>query len=330
MTISIVIPVFNVKPYLDRCISSVLRQTYKDLEIIIVDDGSTDGSSELCDTLATLDGRITVVHQENQGLSSARNAGIIRATGEYVMFLDSDDAWLLDNGLELLMASCKPGSDLIVFKNVDFWSYGRKTHAKNYDVELLNQLTDVQAMFSHLVRTQSLRISACFVVVKRKILIDNNLLFYKGIISEDLTWSLHLWQHIQTAIIVNLDFYGYYHRKNSITTSVSNTLYAYNCYDKIFSYWKDQCEQDCVNAEAIRTYLADIWVSRGCCYSMLQESEKPAALRILGNHANLLTWAKTKKSIWTAKLVSIVGVKITISMLGLYRRMRMNINRHEI
>ena len=81
MKVSVVIPVYNVKPYLERCVNSVLRQTYKDLEIILVDDGSTDGSGELCNDMATRDQRICVIHQENQGLSGARNTGIQQATG---------------------------------------------------------------------------------------------------------------------------------------------------------------------------------------------------------------------------------------------------------
>ena len=94
MKVSVVIPVYNVKPYLERCVQSVLRQTFKDLEIIMVDDGSTDGSGELAESLKDWSPCIRVVHQENQGLSGARNTGIRHATGEYVVFLDSDDEWL--------------------------------------------------------------------------------------------------------------------------------------------------------------------------------------------------------------------------------------------
>jgi len=82
MKVSVVIPVYNVERYLERCVQSVLRQTYKDLEIILVDDGSTDGSGELCDKIAERDSRVRVIHQENQGLSGARNTGIHQATGE--------------------------------------------------------------------------------------------------------------------------------------------------------------------------------------------------------------------------------------------------------
>lgn len=89
--ISVVLPVYNVKPYLEKCVNSVCRQTYKELEIILVDDGSTDGSGELCDKLKEKDTRIVVIHKENGGLSDARNAGTMQANGEYISYIDSDD-----------------------------------------------------------------------------------------------------------------------------------------------------------------------------------------------------------------------------------------------
>jgi len=89
--ISVIVPVYNVKDYLDECVRSLLAQSYRELEIILVDDGSTDGSGEMCDGYAASDSRVKVIHKENGGLSSARNAGIDVATGEYLSFVDSDD-----------------------------------------------------------------------------------------------------------------------------------------------------------------------------------------------------------------------------------------------
>ena len=89
--ISVIIPVYNVESYLKRCVDSVRQQTYIDLEIILVDDGSTDDSGKLCDNLAAEDNRIRVIHKENGGASSARNTGIDNAKGEYIGFVDSDD-----------------------------------------------------------------------------------------------------------------------------------------------------------------------------------------------------------------------------------------------
>ena len=107
MLISVIVPVYNVEQYLPRCIDSILSQTYSNLEVILVDDGSADGSGNLCDVYARKDGRIKVVHQANAGVSAARNAGLAAATGDYIGFVDSDD-WiepdmyhrLLENALQ--------------------------------------------------------------------------------------------------------------------------------------------------------------------------------------------------------------------------------------
>lgn len=100
--ISVIIPVYNVKPYLERCIESVRIQTYTNLEIIIIDDGSTDGSEKLCDEYALKDDRVLVFHQKNSGQAAARNLGIDHATGEWIAFLDSDD-WIEPEMYEVLL-----------------------------------------------------------------------------------------------------------------------------------------------------------------------------------------------------------------------------------
>ena len=89
--ISVIMPIYNVEKYLERSVNSIRNQTYKNLEIILVDDGSTDASSKMCDDFATIDSRILVIHKPNGGSSSARNAGIVMAKGDYIGFCDSDD-----------------------------------------------------------------------------------------------------------------------------------------------------------------------------------------------------------------------------------------------
>lgn len=318
MKVSVVIPVYNVKPYLERCVNSVLGQTYKDLEIILVDDGSKDGSRELCDQLATKDQRITVIHQKNQGLSGARNTGVRRASGEYIVFLDSDDEWLLPDGLEKLLQKDK--ADLIVFKRVDIWGKKQRITCADYDIESINRMSNAQAVFSYLVAKQQLQISACFLLVRRQILLDHDILFPLGMISEDIFWSMHLWQHVKIVRFTNLNLYGYYHREASITTTGS--IRTYYSYDQIFSYWKAQCEENCVNADAIRAYLANMWVNRGYAYHSLANCDKSEALQILQKHTDFLNYGRSRKSKRIRKMVQYIGVRTTAIMLGWYWRLR--------
>lgn len=106
MLVSIIIPVYNVEKYLNRCMKSVFEQTYQELQIILVDDGSTDRSPSMCDEYAVIDNRIKVIHKQNEGVGCARNNGFEIAIGEYVFFLDSDD-WLPENAIETLVSIAK-------------------------------------------------------------------------------------------------------------------------------------------------------------------------------------------------------------------------------
>lgn len=322
MIVSVVIPVYNVKLYLERCVQSVLCQTYRDLEIILVDDGSTDGSGELCDTIAQRHKNIMVVHQENQGLSGARNSGIRKATGDYIIFIDSDDTWLLDDGIEQILQSMDNRTDMVAFKVVHIYGNHQSLTA-DYDLENIKKLSTAEDLFAHLVSTQQFNMSACPLIIRRQILIDNDVFFPIGIISEDVFWSMKLWQHLQKVKIINLNFYGYQHHEASMTTTVS--IRVYKSYDKIFSYWKTQCDAGCKNANAIRIYMANMWVNRGYGYFNIKSFERPEALQILKKHADLLKYGITPKSRRVRKLVKLFGVKSTVEALGWYWRLRKHV-----
>lgn len=114
--ISIIIPVFNVRHYLPEALDSVVHQTYENLDIIIIDDGSTDGSSQICDEYAKKDNRIRVIHQENKGVSAARNKGLDVSIGEYIAFLDPDDKYQEDFCQKMLQAVKQNEADMAVCK----------------------------------------------------------------------------------------------------------------------------------------------------------------------------------------------------------------------
>lgn len=112
--ISVIIPVYNVKNYLEECIKSIINQTYKNFEVIIVDDGSTDGSAKICDYYANLDRRINCIHIENAGVSNARNIGINNSKGDYIAFCDSDDKYSPDFLLEMISTAERTKADIVI------------------------------------------------------------------------------------------------------------------------------------------------------------------------------------------------------------------------
>ena len=137
--ISVIIPVYNVEEYLRECIDSVLNQTFSDFEVILVNDGSTDSSGEICDEYVEKDERVTVIHQKNGGLSVARNIGLSEANGKYVYFLDSDD-YISENALATLLNIAEnDSSDIVFFDAVSFTDTDDFTVHQNY-IRILNIL----------------------------------------------------------------------------------------------------------------------------------------------------------------------------------------------
>lgn len=118
---TVIIPVYNVAAYLAKCIDSVLKQEFKQYEVILIDDGSTDESGTICDKFAEQDKRIVVIHQKNKGLSAARNIGIENAKGEYILFLDSDDYWHDSSALNIIYSRLNvSNADILSFNYMKF------------------------------------------------------------------------------------------------------------------------------------------------------------------------------------------------------------------
>lgn len=128
--ISVIVPVYNVKPYLEQCLESLLAQSFRDIELIVVDDGSTDGSGEIADRYGKTDGRIRVFHTENRGLSAARNLGLDEARGEWLMFVDPDD-WVEPGFCEIpYNAAMENGADLVIFDRAVIGADGARSGDK--------------------------------------------------------------------------------------------------------------------------------------------------------------------------------------------------------
>ena len=136
-TISVIVPVYNVEKYLEECVESVLSQTFTDYELLLIDDGSTDSSGDLCDQIAKRDVRVRVIHKSNRGSSSARNKGVDEAKGEWIIFLDSDDKWADKDGLRRLC-------DYAMRKNLDVLRFEYQSMNDDMTVRLPQKVTDKQ------------------------------------------------------------------------------------------------------------------------------------------------------------------------------------------
>lgn len=217
--ITIIIPVYKVENYLNQCIQSVLQQTYSNLEIILVDDGSPDKCGSICDCYASKDTRIKVIHKENGGLSDARNAGINIATGDYIGFVDSDDFIAPDMYETLLNVILKDNVDIAICKTETFTGK-RKEYSEKVDENYRVSIYSPEDALKEMLLEKQYNTSAWDKLYRREIF--NNIRYPKGKIYEDLFTTYKLINEANTVGYINK--IGYYYRitPNSITNSSFN------------------------------------------------------------------------------------------------------------
>lgn len=213
--ISVVIPVYNVEMYIDKCVDSVINQTYKNLQIILVDDGSTDASGKLCDELAKKDNRITVIHKKNGGLSSARNAGIDIAKGKYISFLDSDD-FIDSTTVEKCVQRLKNNNaDIVVFNRYNYYENGTKT--LRYKIIEEDLVMDSEQAIYEMNSYKNFDMSACCKMFKTTLF--KKIRFPLGKISEDFYIMYLLFDKAKKIIYISEPLYYYLQRTGSISKS---------------------------------------------------------------------------------------------------------------
>lgn len=226
--VSIIIPVFNVIEYLQQSVNSVLCQTYDNLQIILVDDGSTDGSSQLVDSIEKQDGRVEVVHKKNEGLSEARNIGLNFATGEYVYFFDSDD--LIENNLieDAVQFLEDNTADFVTFTH-DFVDENNKYYRGNIinSEYKLSRIVPNDLLVSKLLIGR-IRVSAWSYLFRKQIFTDACIAFQKGKKYEDNdTTPLIILASKKSGILQSkkTPYYHYRKRESSITGNFTKSNY---------------------------------------------------------------------------------------------------------
>ena len=212
--ISVIVPVYNVEAYFDRCMESLVGQTYEEFEIIVIDDGSTDGSGLLCDKWAEKDKRVKVFHQENRGLSAVRNRGLELAGGEYILWVDSDD-YVEKNYLEKLSeAYTSTGADMVMCSfYTDIDGVVEHTGEKLFRAEEMNRQTFLERLY----------VQGMYSVVWNKILPKEayeEIKFPVGRVFEDSSVMLQLTKRCNKIVVIEEPLYFYRRHKASITLQV--------------------------------------------------------------------------------------------------------------
>ena len=327
MKISYILPVYKVEAYLRECINSITRQTYKDVEIILVDDGSPDGCPALCDQLATEDNRIKVLHKPNGGLSDARNAGLKIAKGDYIVFMDSDDFWLGDDSLDKLVSLIKqcPGCSFYGF-NCQYYYPDSNNYTKwvQYSEEVLTPISGSSAMIS-LVKSGTFPMSACLKVIDRQWLIDNQITFKIGQIAEDIPWFINLLDKSAKCMFVNDYIYAY--RQNvagSITASGGER--AFNNVLDIVNTELSLIDKRSFTADAIDalySFLAyEVSILVAIVSELPKDHQSDARVEIK-KLCWLLKYTQNPKVRMVSRVYNIFGYAVTERVLRLYNRYRL-------
>ena len=203
--ISVIVPVYNVEEYLEECLGSIQKQTYTNIEVILVNDGSTDGSKEICERYCAKDSRFKLINQENKGLSGARNRGMSESKGEFISFVDSDDV-LKEDMLEQLMKQMT-SEDIDI---VECW-YTNEKHELDLpspkDAEIIFQGNGQEALVS-LCKDNIVRLNAWAKLFRREVIL--NFPFLEGLFYEDVYGGIGILKHIRKMVKIN--YTGYYYR----------------------------------------------------------------------------------------------------------------------
>lgn len=229
---SIIVPVYNVKDYLKKCLDSILNQTYQNFELIIVDDGSNDGSELLCDKYKKIDARINVFHKKNGGLSDARNYGVKHITGDYLLFIDSDD--YIENKLLEKLHKC------ILLAKVDIIRFGLNVVDENYKVKFSsnekNYINETCIkLIDQLISTKFLE-PACFYCYNADFFKNNHFKYEKGKLHEDYGLTPLILCKSSSMSWINYNAYNYLQRKGSIVNTNDEQKNMQKASDMLFHY----------------------------------------------------------------------------------------------
>lgn len=324
--VSYILPVYKVEKYLRQCVESLICQTYRDIEIILADDGSPDGCPVLCDQLATEDDRIRVLHKENGGLSDARNAGLEMATGDYVIFVDSDDFWVGRDSLQKLVdvITRHPGCQFYNFNCCYFYQDSGK-YAKwvPYSDELSHSVSGSSAMRS-LVASGTVPMSACLKAIDRRWLSDMRITFKVGQISEDIPWFINLLEHTKSCMFVNEYIYAY---RQNVAGSITNSG-GERSHNNLLDIVKTELEKIDGRSftdeakDALRSFLAyEVSIMMAGVHSLPKEKQE-SAREELKSLCWLLKFTQNPKVKMVSKAYNIFGYDITERALRLYNKYR--------
>lgn len=313
MKFSVVIPVYRAEEYLQQCIRSVTEQTYRQLEIILVDDGSPDRSGEICDECAQQDNRICVLHTENHGASHARNIGIRHATGDYILFLDSDDWWTTDRVLESIALQLeRTPVDVLTFNYRK--SYDSVLHPPYFDKNLPSSQTP--ETLTQIVQHDRWVSGGCNKAISRQLLTAHELYFREGVTSEDIDWALRVALKAETFAYSDTCVFVYRQLNTSASHRATPAKMRTLC-DNVKLCARLVEEADEVRAEALKPFVAYQYGTLIYNLANLPGSEQECLMEELKQMQYLLDFSQNPKVRMIRWCSRYLGLPLTMALLRL-------------
>lgn len=251
--VSVIVPIYNVESYLKTCINSIVNQSYKNLEIILVDDGSPDNCPKICDEYTLIDKRIKVFHKKNEGVSTTRNYGINYATGDYILFVDSDD-YIHEDMIKILVENCESTkSDMSVCSFTKTKNHNSNKKIIINDVILYNK----NEAYSQMIKNKFFAGYVWNKLYSKKILDKMKKQHFEEIMIEDFEFNCRYINFCEKICYTKASLYYYYENNNGITGTFkinSRIIKGKNAYDKIIYYYDkyDKIDEDIVVLEALK------------------------------------------------------------------------------
>ena len=318
MKYSFVIPVYKSEKYLDKCIASILNQSFSDYEIWLIDDGSPDHAGEICDRYSEDYSFIHTVHQENRGASAARNCGIEHAEGKYIIFLDSDDFWTDDNGLEKIDRKTADDPDLVVFASKDYREKtGVYSDDRYYYDESINACSPLEIL-QYMIRNDRYNVSPGKRAIKRTFLIDNNLYFKVGIRCEDIDLGIRISNALPAYRFLNEKIYVYRHHEGSVTSTIGeqhlkeylSIIREYG--DKTYPYANEEVKSLLLSYLGYQLALLMAYTAK------LKPGSSDELLKEMKRYTYLFKYTSYPRTKKIYSIYRILGFRLTCQLLGAY------------
>ena len=327
--LSVIIPIYKVEQYLRKCIESILTQDYKDVEVILVDDGSPDSSAAICDEYACKYANIKVIHKCNGGLSDARNTGIQAASGEYITFLDGDDYWNPECSLNEIMTTILQNQeiDVHIIDCIDEYPDGtRMTRAYRQALVTLSDVS-VTSVYKKCIEIGDIFEAAYTKIVKRKFILQNQLCFKEGIIAEDNEWTFRVMRCANKIKFLPDTLVVYQARRaGSITNSVSfrSVRDLMTIVELSEEYYCHHPERITGLGEYELAHCAYLWcIALGACGG-LKGRDREEAIALLKTNWGITKYAYCRKTKLSVNICRIFGIHIAASLLRFYIRLMQN------